>query len=281
MQANRRVAIVTGAAQGIGRATAWRLARQGIDVFLADLQAEKAAAEAAAMRAAGLTAESQKTDVGDPIAIKAMVAGAVEAFGRLDILVNNAAILDIYGTAEDTTPATWNRGFDVMVRAIALASGEAAPYMRQAGGGAIVNISSVHGLLAATKMAVYDTCKHAVIGLTRAMAIDFGPDNIRVNAICPGYICTEVRDEAWRSNIDEALHSEMISPLRRVGRPADIAAAVSYLVSDDAAFVSGHALVVDGGLSIQLQDSFAARVRAYVKDGPAVRSLRTPPVGVS
>ncbi len=273
-----KAAIVTGAAQGIGRAIAWNLAQEGASVQLADIQREKGEKEASAMRASGLRATFREVDVGVPDDIELMVAGAVDDFGRLDILVNNAAMLDIHGTAADTTAETWDRGFAVMVRALGLASGVASSHMRQVGGGSIINISSVHGMLTATEMAVYDTCKHAVIGLTRSAAVDFGPYGIRVNAICPGLIVTEVRDESWRQAEEEALFAEMYHPLRRVGRPSDIAAAVRYLVSDEAAFITGHALTVDGGLSIQLQDSLARRTAQHADASDAPAGLRTPPL---
>jgi NAD(P)-dependent dehydrogenase (short-subunit alcohol dehydrogenase family) len=149
--------------------------------------------------------------------------------------------------------------------------------MRRVGGGSIVNISSVHGVLVSDSAAVYDTCKHAVIGLTRGMAVDFGPDGVRANAICPGLIVTEVRDDSWQEAKEDALFAEMYHPLRRVGRPRDIAAGVGFLVSDEAAFITGHTLTVDGGLSIQLQDSLVRRARQYAQPGQTVRSLRTPP----
>ena len=275
----RKTAIVTGAAQGIGRAVARRLATDGMAVVLADVQAEKGEGEAATIRTAGGEASFIETDVASPERLDAMVDFALERFGRLDVLVNNAT--DLRGrneSADKAEPAEWDSGFAVMVRALALASRRAVPAMRDAGGGSIVNIASVHGLLAANRYVVYDTCKHAVIGLTRGMAVDFGPDGIRVNAICPGFICTETRDATWRANHAEALYSENIYPLRRVGRPADIAAAVSFLVSDEAAFITGHALVVDGGLTVQLQDSFGGRVRRFVNEGEVSAPLRTPPI---
>ena len=278
MNLQGKAAIVTGAAQGIGRAIAWNLAREGVSVQLADIQREKGENEASEMRAAGLRATFREVDVGVPEDIEGMVAAAVNDFGRLDILVNNAAMLDIQGTAADTTAKTWDRGFAVMVRALGLASGAASPHMRRIGGGSIINISSVHGMLTAMEMIVYDTCKHAVIGLTRSAAVDFGPYGIRVNAICPGLIVTEVRDEFWRENEEQALFAEMYHPLRRVGRPSDIAAAVRYLVSDEAAFVTGHALTIDGGLSIQLQDALARRTAEYTDASDAPASLRTPPL---
>lgn len=207
----------------------------------------------------------------------AIVTGGAQGIGRVDILVNNAYD-SARGSAEGVDAADWDRGFHVMVRSMGLAARAVAPRMRSAGGGNIVNISSVHGLLAATDSVIYETCKHAVIGITRALAVDLGPDNIRVNAICPGAIVTEVQDASWRRELEGVAFDELLYPLRRVGRPHDIAAAVRFLVSDQAAFITGHALVVDGGLSIQLQDSLAARVRAHRRSGDATESPRTPPI---
>lgn len=272
-----RAAIVTGGAQGIGRAIARGFARDGASVVIADLQGDKAEAEAAGLRAAGLQASAVEADVGDPAGIEAMVADTVERFGRVDILVNNA-YHSARGSADGVDAADWDRGFHVMVRSMGLAARAVAPHMRSAGGGNIVNISSVHGLLAATDSVIYETCKHAVIGITRALAVDLGPDNIRVNAICPGAIVTEVQDVSWRQDPERVAFDELLYPLRRVGRPHDIAAAVRFLVSDQAAFITGHALAVDGGLSIQLQDSLAARVRAHRRSDAATEPPRTPPV---
>ena len=201
----------------------------------------------------------------------------------MDILVNNAAVMsdsviDVSGTAEVTSAAAWDHGFRVMVRALSIAAGEAVAHMRRVGGGSIVNISSVHGLLVSDSAAVYDTCKHAVIGLTKGMALDFGPDGVRANAICPGMIVTEVRDDSWRADKDRANFAEIYHPLRRVGRPSDIAAGVQFLVSDDAAFITGHTLTIDGGLSIQLQDSLAYRAREYPRNSGQGRALQTPPI---
>ena len=272
------VAIVTSAAEGIGRAIAWRLAQDGASVRLTGVQVDKGESEVQAMQAEGLEASFQTINVREPSQLGLMISSTVEQYGRLDILVNNAASLDIVGTAEETSAEEWARGFDVAVRALSLSSGEAVPHMRRVGGGSVVNISSVHGLLPSTRLTVYDTCKHAVIGLTRAMAIDFGPDNIRVNAVCPGFVVTEVNDESWRANKKDAAFAEMYYPLRRVGRPTDVAAAVSFLVSDEAAYVTGHALTVDGGLTIQLQNSVAARTREYLSMGETAPPLRTPSV---
>ncbi len=273
-----KAAIVTGAAQGIGRAIAWRLAADGAAVHIVDIQTEKGEAEAAAIRDSGLNATFQTADVGDPQQITSMVQTCVEHHGRLDILVNNAWGVIGDALAGKESWEQWDRGFAIMVRALALAGESALPHMRRVGGGAIVNISSVHGFLASDDAAIYDTCKHAVIGVTKGMALDYGPHGVRANTICPGLIVTEVSDSSWREQHQEALFAESYHPLRRAGRPRDIAAGVSYLVSDEAAFVTGHALTIDGGLTIQLQDVLARQTREYVREGRTDRPLRTPPV---
>jgi NAD(P)-dependent dehydrogenase (short-subunit alcohol dehydrogenase family) len=277
MSHSGKVAIVTGGAQGIGRAIARRLSCEGAAVVIADVQRDKGTAVAEACIEGGGRALFTQTDVREPDQVTEMVGRARDAFGRLDILVNNA-YEPMEGTAEDVDAESWDRGYQIMVRTIGLAARAAVPEMRRLGGGSIVNISSVHGLLAADRSVVYEACKHAVIGLTRAMAVDFGPDEIRVNAVCPGAIITEATDAAWRGHRPGAALTELLYPLRRAGVPDDVAAAVSFLVSDEAAFITGHSLVVDGGLSIQLQDALAERVRVFLADGDDGRPLRTPPV---
>ena len=269
-----KVAIVTGAAQAIGYATAWELALAGVAVT--DIQKERGEAVAAAMRADGRRALFVETDVGDPEQLERMVAATVEEFGRVDILVNNAALLEMTGSVAEKTVERWDAGLAVNVRAVALGTKLAVAEMRRVGGGAIVNIASVHGYLAAERSAIYDTCKHAVMGLTRQSAIDLGPENIRVNAICPGFIMSERTEEVWLADAEGAAVSEAIYPLRRVGRPHDIAAAVRYLVSDDAAFVTGVALPVDGGMSVQLVDSATRPVEAVLRSEEPLGERNTP-----
>lgn len=272
-----RTALITGGAQGIGRAIARRLAADGLGVAIADILEEKGEQVAAGIRRDGGCADYIAADVGQPSDVESMVDQTASRFGRLDVLVNNA-YQSTPGTAEEVGAVEWDRGFAVMVRTMSLAARAAVPEMRRVGGGSIVNISSVHGLLAAERSVIYEACKAAVVGITRAMALDFGPDGIRVNAICPGLIVTEVFDAEFQEDRDEARFREAIYPLRRVGRPRDIAAAVAYLVSEEAAFVTGHALVVDGGLTIQLQDGLAHRVRDHLQEADDGAPLRTPPL---
>ncbi len=273
-----KVAIVTGAAQGIGHAVAWELALAGAAVTMADIEAELGAAVATAIRANGHRAIFLETDLADPSQIERMVAMTVAEFGRLDILVNNAAIVGRTGTVAEETVERWDQGLAVNVRAVALGMKLAVPEMQKAGGGAIVNISSVHGFLASERHVVYDTCKHAVLGLTRQSALDLGPDNIRVNAICPGFIVSNRREQDAFGSDEQAELNEAIYPLRRVGRPHDIAAAVRYLVSKDAAFVTGVALPVDGGMSVQLVDSVTHNIQAVMRKDEPAGPPNTPPL---
>ena len=265
-----QVAIVTGGAWGIGGATARWLAADGARVLIADLDGEAAARNVARIREAGGTAESIAADVRDPVAIAAMIDAAVSAWGRLTILVNNAygGGPGVEGSALTVEEEGWERGMAILARAIYRATRLAVPHLITAGGGAIVNIASVHGLFAARERLVYATGKAAALGMTRQMAVDFGPHGIRVNAICPGLILTERTAPAFAA--DPARHAFFARqyPVRRTGVPDDIAGVVAFLCSPDAAFITGQALVVDGGLTIQLQEDLGVALGRYARAHP-------------
>ena len=265
-----KVAVVTGGAAGIGGATARLLAEQGASVLIADVNMPEAEANAEAIRGAGGTAEVISTDVGSHDDIAAMVQRAVDSWGRLDILVNNAFSPTDEGDGDALTVSedAWDAGMATLVKAHFLSAKHAVPHMREVGGGSIVNISSVHGLLMAPRKLIYEAGKSAVIGVTKQMAIDFGPDGIRVNAICPGHIVTERQQERWDENPAGLRYFEDQYPVRRTGIPLDIANAVSFLCSEEASFITGHALVVDGGLTIQLQEDFSVRQVHYIREHP-------------
>ena len=264
-----RVAIVTGAAAGIGRVTALRLAEEGARVLVADLNEAGAAECVAQIQAAGGTAEAEQIDVSQPADLQRMVESAIAHWGRLEILVNNAwSRKEADGSAVTLSESAWDYAMDTMVKSIFLAVKHAAPYMRAGGGGAIVNTASVHGTLAAPKALSYDTAKFAVIGITKQMAVDFGPDGIRVNAICPGHIVNERLQARWEQNPSLYRLIEAQYPLRRAGSPLDIANAIRFLCSEEAAFITGQALVVDGGLTIQLQENFGLAMARYYRDHP-------------
>ena len=265
-----KVAIITGGAAGIGGATSRLLAAGGANVLIADVNMTEAQANAETIRSAGGAAETLYTDVGKHEHIAAMVQAAIDHWGRLDIVVNNAfsPTDESDGDALTVTETAWDAGMATLVKAHFLAAKYAVPHMRAVGGGSIVNISSVHGLLMAPQKLIYEAGKSAVIGITKQMAIDFGPDGIRVNAICPGHIVTERQRERWDENPSGLRYFEDQYPVRRTGTPDDIANAVAFLSSDEASFITGHALVVDGGLTVQLQEDFSVRQVHYIREHP-------------
>ena len=266
-----QVAIVTGGAQGIGGAASRRLAEEGAKVLIADIDASASEANVETIRQAGGVADSLRADLGVHDDIKAMIDRATQLWGRLDILVNNAyspAHGGGQGGAREVTEEAWDAGMGLLVKSIFLGVKYAVPEMQKTGSGSIVNISSVHGMLMAEGKLVYEAGKSAVIGMTRQMAIDYGPIGIRVNAICPGHIATERIQANWRENPTGERFFEDQYPLRKFGLPVDIANAIVFLCSDEASFITGHSLVVDGGLTIQLQEDFGVRQAHYMQDNP-------------
>lgn len=272
MRLQDRVAIVTGGAQGIGGATARRLAEEGASVLIADIDQKAAENNVATIREAGGTAEFLLTDISKPEDIQAMVAEAVRRFGKLSILVNNAYSARATGTrgsALEVSDEGWDFGMGVMLRSILLGARFSIPEMQRAGGGAIVNISSVHGLLVAPGKLTYETGKAGVIAMTKQLACEYGPLGIRVNAICPGHIVTEhMQARQWADNPEGIHFFEQQYPVRRVGRPVDIANAIVFLCSDEASFITGHALPVDGGLTIQLQEDLGVHLAHWIQEHP-------------
>jgi NAD(P)-dependent dehydrogenase (short-subunit alcohol dehydrogenase family) len=244
-----RVAIVTGAATGIGRASAVLFARAGARVALADVRAPELAQAETEVRAAGGEAIALAADLARPEDCAAVVEGAVRAFGRLDVLLNNAGVgtMVVGGTVESIALERWDLALDVNVRAIYLLSRAAVPRLRERGG-AIVNIASVSAFRGSVERPshAYAASKGAVLALTRAMAASYGRDGIRVNAICPGVIRTRLTADIVEGAERSARQGRGI-PLGRVGEPEDIARCALFLASDDAGFVSGAALVADGG----------------------------------
>jgi NAD(P)-dependent dehydrogenase (short-subunit alcohol dehydrogenase family) len=245
-----KVAIVTGAATGIGRASALLFARAGARVALVDLREPELARTVGEVRGAGGQAESVVADLARPEDCAGAVAAAARAFGRLDVLLNNAGVgtMIVGGTVETIALEYWDLAQDVNVRAMYLVSRAAIPVMRETGGGAIVNVASVaafRGSLGRPSHA-YAASKAAVLGLTRAMAASYGRDGIRVNAICPGTIRTRLTADIV-PRVEQAAKEGHGIPVGRVGEPEDIARCALFLASDDAAFVSGAHLVADGG----------------------------------
>lgn len=239
-----KAAVVTGAASGIGRATTLRLAREGCRVLAADRVAEGLAETAALAAAQGTKVETMLADVAAADAPTAVIGGAVARFGGLDLLMNNAGVGGSK-RADLTSDEDFDAHLAVNLRSVFRFSRAAVGVMKT--GGAIVNVASIFGIIGFPGTAAYAAAKAGVAGLTRQMAADYGPEGIRVNAIAPGLIETGItRKRIAESNWFRGQMTDM-TPLGRNGQPEDIAAAAAFLLSDDAAFISGQVLVVDGG----------------------------------
>ncbi|MEV3930075.1 MULTISPECIES: SDR family NAD(P)-dependent oxidoreductase [unclassified Streptomyces] len=237
-------ALLTGAGRGIGAATARRLAAEGAAVLVTDLDAARAEDTATAIREAGGTAEPLACDVGDRAAVEAAVAHAVTAFGRLDVLVNNAyADHQDAPLFEDEADEQWARGLDITLTGAYRCSRAALPHLVASGRGAIVNIGSVNGEQDFGGHA-YSAAKAGLASLTRTLAGHAGPRGVRVNLIAPGTI----RTDAWTGRDAELERASALYPLGRVGEPDDIASAVAFLASREAAWITGTTLRVDGGI---------------------------------
>ncbi len=248
-QMDGKSALVTGAAAGIGRASALALARAGAAVCVSDIDGDGAAETAQRILNEGGSAIALTCDVTKAADVSAMVAATVEAFGRLDAAVNNAGIA---GSFDDRLHEAADDMFEdvlaVNLRGVWHCLKAELAQMLAAGGGTIVNIASVAGLIGAPKAAAYTASKHAVVGLTKSAAVDYAKLGIRVNAICPAYTDTAMVQSAIEGNPLMAHIMERAIPMGRLGQVSEIAEAVVWLCSDASSFVTGHALVLDGGL---------------------------------
>jgi NAD(P)-dependent dehydrogenase (short-subunit alcohol dehydrogenase family) len=247
-----RIAFVTGAASGIGRASAEIMAREGAIVAVVDRDGIKAAEVAAGIRAAGGLAEFVAVDVADDAALASAVDEIADRYGGLDILHNHAGI-QVEGDLETVDPAGFDRSWAVNVRAHFVAARAAVPHMKRQGRGVILNTSSSSGVLYDREMIAYTTTKHAVIAMTRQMAGDYARHGIRVNALCPGWVDTPfnepfIRQMGGRAAIEAYIREKV--PLGRWASVDEIAEAVLFLVSDRSSYVTGQILVVDGGETV-------------------------------
>ncbi len=238
-----KVALITGAAGGMGAAHARALAREGAGVAIADISAEAGERLAAEVRIAGGKASYHDHDVTDPSAWRELVATVEQTHGPIDVLVNNAGI-QVRSVGIEADDDEWSRVTGVNQRGVFLGMRAVIPGMARNGGGSIINVASVAALVGLRGSIPYQASKAAVLGLTRGAAVSYGRDNIRVNAICPGLVVTGMTGSASSATV-EAMKTQI--PLGRDGQPEEISAAVVFLASDESSYITGVALPVDGG----------------------------------
>jgi NAD(P)-dependent dehydrogenase (short-subunit alcohol dehydrogenase family) len=250
-----KVALITGAGSGIGRAAAELFAAEGAGVAVVDLNAEAADETVGKIQAEGGRAVALAANVARAAEVESALARAVAEFGRLDVVYNNAGV-NSSGSVVDATEDDWDRCFAVNAKGTFLCSRAAVPYLEQSGGGAIVNQASVAGLVAVPNFAAYCAAKGAVVALTRSMAIDLASRRIRVNAICPGTVYTPLMEPMLRARGDGDLEAGLAKtvvkyPIGRLGTPDEIARVALFLASDDASFLTGSIVTADGGMTAQ------------------------------
>lgn len=249
MRVAGKVALISGAARGIGAATAKLLAQEGAAVVLGDVLETEGRQTAAGIVAAGGRATFMPLDVVSAASWQQVLAATVAAYGQLDVLVNNAGVSGRAAVAE-TDVETWDRVLEINGKGVFLGTKLAIPELRKAGGGSIINISSIYGIVGSETSAAYHASKGAVRIFTKAAAIQYAADGIRVNSVHPGFVDSPM---TAASHALPEVHNLRLSrtPLGRMGTPEDIAAGILYLASDESAFVTGSELVIDGGMTAQ------------------------------
>jgi dihydroanticapsin dehydrogenase len=246
-----KVAIITGGGAGIGRATCELFAEEGAGVVIAERNPQTGQETAQHIVARGGRAHFVTTDTANEETVRRMVAETARVCGRIDILVNNAAVFVLRGI--DATPEEWRQILDINVMGPALAAKHVVPEMRKTGGGAIVNLGSISSFIAQPQFVTYNATKAAIANMTRCMALDLAPDHIRVNAVCPGTVWTQIVERLTRdAGLDRSAadaHPDWggAHMIKRIAEPREIAAAILFLASDEASFITGENLMVDGG----------------------------------
>jgi NAD(P)-dependent dehydrogenase (short-subunit alcohol dehydrogenase family) len=243
-----KVALVTGAASGLGLATARAFAESGASVVLADWHEKSVHSAAEELQARGHTALAVRCDVSDDAQVEDLVHRAVATFGRLDAAYNNAGVQNVLAETADTTREDYDRVMGINLRGVWSCMKFELRQMRQQGSGSIVNCSSLGGLVGGAERGIYHAAKHGVLGFTKSAALEYAARGVRVNAVCPGLIQTAMSEQMVAAGQGEALKAlEKMIPMGRVGHPEEIARAVLWLCSEGASYVTGQSLSVDGG----------------------------------
>jgi NAD(P)-dependent dehydrogenase (short-subunit alcohol dehydrogenase family) len=249
-----KVVIVTGAGAGIGRATALAFATEGASVVASDVVSEAVEETVRSITEGGGTALAVPADVREPQQVERLVGRAVDDYGRLDVLVNNAGIEGVLAPSAEAPEDAFDRVIAINLKGVWLGMKYAIPRMIEAGGGSVVNVASILGTVGMATAAAYTASKHGVIGLTKTAALEYSSQGVRVNAVGPGFIETAmVMERGVKAGSDEAAHARLVGlhPIGRLGKSEEIAAAILWLASDDASFVTGHTLMADGGYTAQ------------------------------
>ena len=247
MRFDGKVALVTGGSAGIGRATVLAYARAGARVVIGDINVAEGEETVRAVEEAGSEAAFIRTDVSQRSDVEALVEGAITRFGRLDCAFNNAGVDNQHFAVGELPEEEWDRVHGINLKGMMFSLHYEIPRMVAMGGGAIVNSSSVVGLIGSPVSAAYIASKHGVTGLTKSAALDYANKGIRVNAVCPGVIRTAIIEAYLKETPDAAAQLATQAPMRRMGTPEEVAAAVVWLSSDEASFVTGQTLAIDGG----------------------------------
>ena len=253
MRLKDKVAVITGAATGIGRASALLFAREGAKVVIGDVNDAEAEETLRQARGAGGDIQYVRCDVRSTSDVNALVQAAVDQHGRLDVIFNNAG-KNFFGKVHETTDEDWDDCLSLNLGGIFRGMRAALPHMMQQGGGSIINTASIQAIVAFPDFAAYEAAKGGIVALTRQAALDYGPYKIRVNAICPGVVRTPMNPEMWQPTLDGGAQLRRWNeqtPIHRVGEAEDIANIALYLASDESAWTTGQYFLIDGGLAIK------------------------------
>ncbi|RJP66364.1 MAG: SDR family oxidoreductase [Candidatus Abyssobacteria bacterium SURF_17] len=250
MKLKDKISVVTGGASGIGRAIALAFAQEGARVIVADIDTDGGKETVEMIKKLKKSAFFVEADVAESASVKNLAEKTIERYGCIDIMVNNAGI-EVFQRLAETDEAMWDRVIAVNLRGVFLGTKYAVPHMLKNGGGAVINMASVAGIMGAGGLAAYNASKGGVVLLTRNTAMDYGRKGIRANCICPGFIATPMVTSIMAMPGADAVKGQVIGlcPAGRLGKPEEVARCAVFLASDDASFVNGHALVVDGGMS--------------------------------